>query len=176
MKKSTILILGFVLLALIDSFVGYIFPIDYSFVEYSVVPHFCLIGTLIYVKDKEPLNRVLIGCLVGLCFDMLFTMSFPLDLVLFGLASYGIGFLEPWMKSRKIECLILLVFAFLYDFMPFIWDRLFNPDYATFGLWFVRFEVITIVLNAGTIVFLKYVEEVMSRFFLIRSYRDKKIK
>ena len=118
MKKSTILILGFIALGLIDSFIGYIFPIDYSFVEYSVVPHFCFIGTLIYVRDKDTINRILIGSLVGLCFDMLFTMSFPIDMFLFGLASYGIGFFLPWMKSRKVEYLILLVFIFCYDFLP----------------------------------------------------------
>ena len=83
MKKSTILIFGFLGLALIDSLMGSIFPIDYSFINYSVVPHFCFLGTLIYVCDKEWMNRLLIGSLVGLLLDVLFTMTFPIDMVLF---------------------------------------------------------------------------------------------
>ena len=90
------------------------------------------------------------------------------------MASYAIGFLLKWMKNVKVECFILLVFAFLYDFIPFCWDRVLNPDYASFGLWFLRFEVITLGFNLATVIFLNYVEEVMSRFFLIRAHRQKK--
>lgn len=176
MKKSTILILGFLGLALIDSLVGFILPIDFSFIEYSVVPHFCFLGTLIYVWDKEWFDRLLIGSLVGLLFDVLFTMSFPADMFLFGIASYAIGFCSKWMQSTKKQYLILVLmaFAFLYDFIPFSWDRIVNPDYASLSLWFTRFEIMTFGLNLATIVLLNYVREVMSRFFLIRQHRQKK--
>ena len=174
MKKSTILILGFLGLALIDSLIGFIFPIDFSFIEHSIVPHFCFIGTLIYVYDKEGFTRLLIGSLVGLMLDMLFTMTFPVDVFLFGMASYAIGFFAKWMQQSKMKYLIVLMFAFLYDGIPYVWSRMVNLDYATFGLWFLKFEMFTIGLNFATVLFLNYIKEVMSRFFLIRQHRKKK--
>ena len=110
MKKSTILILGFFGLAIIDTLIGYLFPIDFSYIEFSVVPHFCFIGTLIYVWDKEWLNRLLIGGLVGLVFDMLFTNTFPIDLVLFAIASYGIGYLLPKISSKRLQALVVVAY------------------------------------------------------------------
>ena len=176
MKKSNVLILGFLGLGLIDTLVGYLFPIDFSFIHYSVVPHFCLIGTLIYVCDKDWLNRLLIGTLVGLGFDMLFTNTFPLDALLFGLASVVIGFLIPLMKSKKVECLIVLLVVFAYDLVPYLFERILKPEYAEFMLWFMHMEFITFGLNIFTFLFLDYIEEVMSRFFLIRKYRESKNK
>lgn len=176
MKKSTILILGFFGLAIIDTLIGYIFPIDFRYIEWSVIPHFCLIGTLIYVCDKEWLNRLLIGALVGLVFDMLFTNSFPLDLLLFSVASYGIGYILPKITSKKLQCLVMIAIVFVYDSIPYVWNCLFGFDSASFGLWFLHMELITMGLSGVTFAFLTYVEEVMSRFFLIRMYRDSKNK
>ena len=176
MKKSTILILGFFGLAIIDTLIGYIFPIDFTYMEFSVVPHFCLIGTLIYVCDKEWLNRILIGALVGLVYDMLFTNAFPIDLFLFAIASYGIGYALAKIKSKRLQALVVVAFVFVYDLIPYIWNCLFDFDSASFSLWFLHMELITIGLSAVTFAFLTYVEEVMSRFFLIRMYRDSKNK
>ena len=69
MKKTQIIVIGFLGLGLIDSLITFGFPIDFTYTAYSVIPHFTFIGTLIYLHDKEWLNRVLIGALIGALFD-----------------------------------------------------------------------------------------------------------
>ena len=173
MKKSTILVLGFFGLAMIDAFIGMNFPIDYSYVESSVVPHFCLIGTLIYLKDKDWLDRLLIGGVIGILFDCFFTNTFPKNCFLFALLAFGIGFLNPYIQTRKKACITFVIFALLYDFIPFGFTRFTHPEYMPFPVWARQLELYSVVLSIITALILMYIKEVMSRYFSIREKRKK---
>ena len=174
MKKTQIIVIGFLGLGLIDSLITFGFPIDFTYTAYSVIPHFTFIGTLIYLHDKEWLNRVLIGALIGALFDALFANTFLIYMVLFALGAYLIGCLRPWMRTEPRKIWIYWAFAFLFDLLPYVTLRLFSSGYPRFLTWMLRVEAATLVLDAATILFLMYAGQVMSRFFKIRDLREQK--
>lgn len=173
MKKFQYILIGFFGLGLIDSFIGYAFPIDFEYSSYCMIPHFTLIGLLIYVMDKSWLNRLLISMAVGLGFDILYAQTFPLNMFYFALLGIGIGWTRRFMKTEKKVLLIVLLFVFLYDFIPFV---LFHSQlmYPKLTRWFWHLEGPTLMFDIIITWFLLYIQQVMSRFFTIRYYREKR--
>lgn len=173
MRKFQYIIIGFFGLGLIDSFIGYAFPIDFEYASYSVIPHFTLIGLLIYVADKSWLNRLLISMTVGLGFDIFYAQTFPLNMFYFALFGLLIGWTRRFMKTERNALLIVLLFVFLYDFIPFV---LFHSQlmYPKLTLWFWYLEGPTLIFATIITLFLLYIQQVMSRFFTIRYYREKR--
>lgn len=174
MRKAQIIPLGFLGLALLDSLVTFGFPIDFTYIDYSFVPHFTFIGMIIYLNDKKWLNRLLIGTAVGLLFGILFTGTPVLDTILFAAGAYFIGLFNKYMQSDWQKFAWYMLFVFLFDLLPYIFMKLTSPDYPDLAVWFMHIEALTLVLDLVSVLFLLYIEQVMSRFFKIRELREQK--
>lgn len=174
MKKSQIVILGFLGLGLLDSLITFGFPIDFTYADYSFIPHFTFIGMLVYLNDKSWLNRILISVCIGLFFDILFANSFGFYMLLFGAAGFLIGTCNRYMTTDQRKFLVIFVFTILFDLVPYCLLRIFSQYYPSFITWFLHMELLTIILDSVEILFLMYIEQVMSRFFKIRNLREQK--
>ncbi|HAM31661.1 MAG TPA: hypothetical protein DCP49_09550, partial [Erysipelotrichaceae bacterium] len=56
----------------------------------------------------------------------------------------------------------------------YIFMKLTSPHYPDFVVWFMHIEALTLVLDLVSVLFLLYIEQVMSRFFKIRELREQK--
>ncbi|WP_276934205.1 rod shape-determining protein MreD [Dubosiella newyorkensis] len=173
MKKAQIIAIGFIGLGLLDSLITFAFPIDFTYVHYSFVPHLVFIGTLVYTVDKPWLNRILISMVIGLGFDLLFAQMFPMNMILFALFGYLAGWIYEHMHREGSLFLIFLGCAFLYDLIPYIIYFMINHS-PSLDTWFYKIESLTLLADLISILFLMYIQQVMSRFFMIRQYRERK--
>ena len=81
MKLKNMFILLFIL-GIADSFITYVFPVDFTFQSMSFVPHIAFMALLLVTYDRKWLDRVLIGGLYGLIYDFFFQSTFPLSFFL----------------------------------------------------------------------------------------------
>ena len=160
--------------ALLDDFMSYVLPVDFTFRSFSLVFHICFCALLMFIYDRGWLDRVLIGATCGLLTDLFITDSFPVYMILYALSAYGIGFFQSIMKRRiRFECSIVWGFVFLIDFVPYVLFSLFGKIHIPFFTWILKMELLTMVIHVGIIVVLIYIISILKRFVLIRMHRRK---
>ncbi|WP_304472284.1 hypothetical protein, partial [uncultured Faecalibaculum sp.] len=65
-RKQPMILAGFVILGLLDGLMAYAWQPDYTLSRFSVIPHFFLMGMLVFVYNKDNVTRILSGLLAGL--------------------------------------------------------------------------------------------------------------
>lgn len=163
---------GFLILGLADGFVAYACPVSYMLTEFSLVSHFYLIGTLVFLYNKETLTRILGGLLAGLVWAFFFQGSFPFDPLFYVLAGWLCGKARFWSNSSRFSWLFFLLFALAYDVIPWIWLWIFTPYNASFLVWLYRMETFSVLLNIVTLYAVRYAADVMDRYFKIVRVRQ----
>ena len=122
MKLKNMFILLFIL-GIADSFITYVFPVDFTFQSMSFVPHIAFMALLLVTYDRKWLDRVLIGGLYGSIYDFFFQSTFPLS----------------------------LVSAILLDVLPYIFFRLCGGIQIHAWSWFGHLELATILFQCVTL-------------------------
>ena len=155
MKLKNIAILLFIT-GIVVTYISYVFAVDFTFQTMSFVPHVTLMALLIICYDRVLMDRILIGALFGLLYDFFFQSSFPISFVLFPFASFFVGF----VYEKKEDVLWLagtcMLSGFLYDFIPYLFSRLFNLIQLHFWVWIYRFEFSTLIFQFITLLFLYF--------------------
>lgn len=171
-RKHPLILAGFALLGLLDGFIAYAWPANYMLTGFSVIPHFYLIGLLVFVYNKDTLTRVLAGLLAGLVHAFVFQGSFPFDPVFFTAAAWLAGLAPRWSNSMRYSWLFFLLFAFGFDVLPWIWLRITTPLNASILTWLWRMETFTLLLNIASLWVIRYAADVMDRYFKIVRVRQ----
>lgn len=171
MKKSFGILFGLSVLAFLDGVLAYLFPINYQYQSLSLIWHFFFIGVMVLVHDKPWKTRVLIGALCGLLLDYLFNDSFPYCFLVYPIFGFWVGYFEPLMYRTKPAFLIYLLFCFLIDLFPYIFQRMTGVLNVPFLTWLYHMELLTMIANCFEITLIMYVDLVMVRFFLIQKHR-----
>lgn len=171
MKKTQTILIGFGILGLLDSVLSFALPVDFTYVRFSIVWHFFLIGLLVFVRDKPLLTRLLIGAAGGLCSDLLITSTFPLNMFLYALLCVLAG-LIPFFLSRTSRFIFWCVFLVLIgDALPFLVQKAWGMSDLPFFMWMLRIELLTLIFDALIAIGLLYTDLVMTRYFLFQSRR-----
>lgn len=167
MKLKNMFILLFIL-GIADSFITYVFPVDFTFQSMSFVPHIAFMALLLVTYDRKWLDRVLIGGLYGLIYDFFFQSTFPLSFLLFPFFAWLCGFV--YEKKEDIFWLsgTFLVSAILLDVLPYIFFRLCGGIQIHAWSWFGHLELATILFQCVTL-FALYLG-----FDLVRSWQKRK--
>lgn len=97
MKLKNIAILLFIT-GIVDTYISYVFAVDFTFQTMSFVPHVTLMALLMMTYDRVLMDRILIGALFGLLYDFFFQSSFPISFSYFHLQVY---LLALSMRKRK---------------------------------------------------------------------------
>lgn len=174
MKKSFAIVFGFIVLALLDSLMSYAMPVDFTFQHISVIWHCTFIALLVFVRDKPLITRLLIGMLVGILFDYFINDSFPFCFFFYACGAAAIGFIAQTWDRTGVLFTVCLLFCFLLDFLPFCWQKVTGITQIGFGLWFLRMESMTLIVNMAAIAVIMYFDLVMVRFFLIQKHRRRR--
>ncbi len=147
MRKRSIFLILF-LMALLDSFIAYVFPVDFMFLKYSFVPHLCFMTLLLFMHDKETLTRILVGILCGVIYDFAFGSVFPTSVLLFPLFTWLIAYWDAYfdndLRWLYIGC---VVFAFFLDFIPFIIYFFASNYHVPIFEWILHTQVVTVAIN-----------------------------
>lgn len=163
---------GFAALGLLDGLIAFAWPPDYLLNGFSVIPHFFLIGTLVFVYNKDTLTRILAGLLAGLVSAFFFSGSFPFDPLYFTAAAWAAGLVPAWSNSPRLSWLFFLLFALSYDLLPWLWIRFATPYNANILLWLWRIETFTVLLDIASLWCIRYAADVMDRYFKIVRVRQ----
>lgn len=174
MKKSFAIVFGFIVLALLDSLMSYAMPVDFTFQHISVIWHCTFIALLVFVRDKPLITRLLIGMLVGILFDYFINDSFPFCFFFYACGAAAIGFIAQTWDRTGVLFTVCLLFCFLLDFLPFCWQKVTGITHIGFGLWFLRMESMTLIVDMAAIAVIMYFDLVMVRFFLIQKHRRRR--
>ena len=161
-KVRTLFLL--VLLAMLDTFFAYAFPVDFTFRSFSFVSHLCVMGILIFTLEMEWLDRLLIGSLCGISFDFFFTSNFPLSFLLFPILTLSIGALyQQFQEDLRVRYGLVLLGVVLVDWIPFIGYKLMRSIQVSFGSWFIHVGFFTILYHIVILVGYHYVSNYMNR-------------
>lgn len=169
MKLKNIAILLFIT-GIVDTYISYVFAVDFTFRTMSFVPHVTLMALLIITYDRVLMDRILIGALFGLLYDFFFQSSFPISFLLFPLAAFFVGF----VYEKKEDVLWLtgacMLSGFLYDLIPYLFSRIFNLIQLHFWVWIYRLEFATLIFQFITLLFLYF------GINLYQSFKQRKLK
>ncbi|MCF0246226.1 MAG: hypothetical protein HUJ55_05315 [Ileibacterium sp.] len=174
MKKSSALIMSFVLMALLDSLLVSAFPPDFTYLRLSVIWHVCFIGMLIYLHDKPWVTRISCGALIGILLDFFFQGSFPFCFLVYPLFALLAGLPGPFMENNRIAFAVYMICCFLLDFVPYLVQLILGITTIPVWDWMYCMELLTTMTNAASVLFLMYMDAVMVRFFLIQRSRARK--
>lgn len=155
MKLKNIAILLFIT-GIVDTYISYVFAVDFTFQTMSFVPHVTLMALLMMTYDRVLMDRILIGALFGLLYDFFFQSSFPISFFLFPLASVFVGFVYEKKENLLYLAGVTMLSGFLYDFIPYFISRLFHVLQLHFWTWFFRLEFATLIFQLITLLFLYF--------------------
>lgn len=173
--KARFYIILLVICALVDDLISLCIPPDFRYQTVTLVPHFCFIAMLVITVSRSWLDRVLIGCLVGILTDYFFTISFPTYFLLYGLLAFLAGLAYPYMEEdSKTEALILWGITIFVDLIPFGFCKWIGWIDVPIQTWFLHNEFVTMTGNGVTVCLLMYIVHVYDRYELIQSVRRKK--
>lgn len=154
-------IIYFIVLALIDSLAVMIYPIDFTYTRISFIPHFAIIGLLIYAKRLNWKNRLIVGGLAGLLTDMFITDTFFIYTFLYPFFCLMLTFFDHWVLDKRFAFFIIMGFVFILDFIPFSLNFLLQPYPATIHEWFYYMEMLTLIINAFAIPILSMIWDIL---------------
>lgn len=167
----------FVILALLDQFISLVFPVDFTYSSISFVPHFCFVGCMLMLNNQKTLNRILYSCLCGLCYGLFFGHNWFLEMLLFTLFGFVLGFFHSYfVKDNRLLFLGMMISILLYDCIGFIFGTFMKTITMAFIQWFIYIELFTLVLHILVVLALIYVITVFLRYSTIKDIRYKKIK
>ncbi|WP_294731874.1 hypothetical protein [uncultured Faecalibaculum sp.] len=171
-RKQPMILAGFVILGLLDGLMAYAWQPDYTLSRFSVIPHFFLMGMLVFVYNKDNVTRILSGLLAGLVSALFFQGAFWFDPLYFTAAAWLAGLAPGWSNSLRFSWLFFPLFAFGYDLLPWIWMRLFTPYNGSLLLWLWRMETFSVLLSILSLWVIRYAADVMDRYFKIIRIRQ----
>ena len=151
-----------VVMAMLDTFFAYAFPVDFTFQSFSFISHLCVMGLLIWTLEMEWLNRLLLGALCGILFDFFFTSNFPLSFILFPILTVSTGALyQQFQEDIRIRYGLVLIGVVLVDWIPFIGFKLLRSIQVSFGTWLIHVGFFTILYHIVLLVGYHYLSDYM---------------
>lgn len=174
MKLRNAFILLFVL-TLLDSYLIYVSPPDFTYTSMSFVPHIAFMALLLLTYDKSDTDRILIGLLVGLITDFFFMFSFPIDTILYPMFCWAVGKIYQRMhKDFRWTAVSCICSVILLDTLPFLFFKLIRQLHVSFIMWFAHMEIMTLVFHLLIMFALYYSIQRMNRISERRQMRKKK--
>lgn len=147
MKLRNFFILLFIL-ALLDSYIVYIYPPDFTYTTMSFVPHMAFLALLLLTYDKSTLDRVLLGLFVGLLTDFFFVFSFPTCTILYPLFTWFVGKVYDWMhEDFRWVAVASICAVILLDTIPFLFFKILQRVHVSIVMWFIHMEMTTLVFH-----------------------------
>lgn len=166
MRKIRLIFVCFLALGLLDLFVSYAWPIDYTMQRMSLIPHFSFIGMLVYAYNKPARDRLLWGFLMGILYDFFVGSVFGAGSIGFAAAAWLSGFLPAFSNSPRFSWLFFAGFALAADGIG--WLLVIRGSFVS---WLWHMEAITLVVDILTLYVVRYGADVMDRYFKIMHIR-----
>ena len=136
--REKIVMVFLILCALVDEFIQFTWPADFTYTHISIVPHlyFCALLFLIYKKDS--LDRTLIAAFFGILADFFMTSTFPMYAILYAVLGFCSGiFKDRIIKRFRWSCVMVWILLFFLDGIPFMIYSLFQKISVSFSTVFI---------------------------------------
>ena len=162
------------IMGIVDTYISYVFAVDFTFQTLSFVPHVALMALLLVTYDRTWLDRVLIGALFGLIYDFFFQSTFPISFLFFPLLCYLVGYV--YQKKEDLFWLAgtCMLSGFLYDFLPYLFYRVRGIVQLRFMVWLSHLEIETMIFQFITLLALYFGFNLLQQFFAYRSKQQRK--
>ena len=170
--REKIVMVFLILCALVDEFIQFTWPADFTYTHISIVPHlyFCAFLFLIYKKDS--LDRTLIAAFFGILADFFMTSTFPMYAILYAVLGFCSGiFKDRIIKRFRWSCVMVWILLFFLDGIPFMIYSLFQKISVSFSTWFLYMELPTLIFHIVILIGLVYIIPILERFIDIRQTR-----
>ncbi|MGM9947321.1 rod shape-determining protein MreD [Floccifex sp.] len=175
MKNRFYLIL-FLILALLDQAIVYLFPVDYTYQGFSFVPHLCLAAFLISIYKRNWLDRILMGLLFGIAYDALFQNGISFHILWYPFLSYCCGFFQEQMdQDNKLLLTVVWFLVVCIDVIPFLYFHFKDEISISIIKWMIHFELATALIHIVCIATLVYIFNVYDRYQEIQRIRNQKL-